>query len=131
VSRITFCISCPCRFTSHLSGPGWRPDHPRGLGAYRRCFFSVDGGALSDLRQHHPGGAVIDVFSTLMVGAPRSLSVPSRGPLSMFFRVDSGHSRIYVSTPRGPLSTFFSIDGGCSRISVSTPRGPAVDVFQS
>jgi hypothetical protein len=43
-SRITFYLSYPCRFTTHLSDLGWGPDSPTGAWGPAVDIFSVDGG---------------------------------------------------------------------------------------
>jgi hypothetical protein len=109
MSRITFCLSCLCRFTTHLLDPGWGLTPPCG-GLPRgpqSTFLSVDGGRSR-------------IFS----------SGTTRGPAVDVFYVDGGRSWITSSgTFWGPPSTFLSVDGGLSRIfSSGTSWGPAVDV---
>jgi hypothetical protein len=94
-------------------------------GAHRRHFLALIGGALPDLQLRHLTGS----------------------SLSMFFYVDGGCSRIFVSTfqgarcrcflalmvgapgstapapPREPTVDIFYVGGGCSWISVSTFQG--------
>jgi hypothetical protein len=78
MSRITFCLSYPCRFTTHLSNPRWGPDPPTGAWGPAIDVFSIDAGRSRILQQHLPGG-----------------------PPSTFFNVDGGCSRISVSTRQG------------------------------
>jgi hypothetical protein len=102
VSRITFCLSCLCRFTPHLLYPRWGPDPPLwGQGCPSSMFFM------------------------LMVDAPRSPALsPPRGPPSTFLSVDGGRSQISSSgTSQGGAVDVFYVDGGRSRISISTSHG--------
>jgi hypothetical protein len=75
--RITFCLSYPCRFTSHLSDPKRGPDPPAGARGPTVNFFNDHGGRyrISDITSQ---GGAIDIFM-LMVSAPRSASAPTRG----------------------------------------------------
>jgi hypothetical protein len=69
--RITFYLSYPSRFTTHLSDPGWGSDPPQESQGAAVHVFSVDGGHPQILWRHLPGG-----------------------PSSSFFSVDVGRSQI-------------------------------------
>jgi hypothetical protein len=97
MSRITFCLLCLCRsqHTFHISDedqiPQWGP------------------------------GISSSMFFTLMVGAPRSPSAPTRGPPSMFFTLMVGApGSITPAPPRESTVDVFYVDGGCSWIFIST-----------
>jgi hypothetical protein len=61
VSRITPCLSYPCRFTTHPSHPEWEPDPLWGPGGPPSIFFNIDEGIPGSLTALAKG-AVIDVF---------------------------------------------------------------------
>jgi hypothetical protein len=107
VSRIIFCLSCQCRFTTHLLHLESRPDPSAGAR-----------GAPS-------------IFLALMVGSFGSPVPPHRGLLSMFLSVDDGRSRISISTSQRDRHRHFSALMVNALGSPSAPpRGPTIDVSQ-
>jgi hypothetical protein len=144
VSRITFCLSYPCRITTHLLDPGWRPDPHGGLGVRRRCFLVLMVGAHGSPAPP-PRGAAVDVFCVdggrsrisitasqgahhrrflvLMVGPFGSLTSPPRGPSLVFLALMVGAPGSLAPPPRGPTIDVFCIDGGCSRIFCIASQG--------
>jgi hypothetical protein len=104
VSRITLCLSYPCRFITYHLNSRWGLDPPWGPGAPPLTFLNMDDGRCQisiSTRQ----GVRRRRFLTLMVGAPRQ-HLPG-GPSSMFLSVDGGRSQILQQRLLGgPSSTF-------------------------
>jgi hypothetical protein len=103
VSRITFCLSCLCMFTTHLLDPGWGPDPPAGARVPAVDVFYVDGGCSRIFSSDTSQGAHRRRFLSLMMGAPgSSASAPPWGLAIDNFYVDGERSWISVSTSQGP-----------------------------
>jgi hypothetical protein len=104
--------------------------HPSGGGVGASIFLNIDGGCsriFVSTRQR----VAVDVFLTLMVGAPGSPPASAKGAHHRrFSSIDGLRFRILGQhLPGGPSSTFLSVDGGRSQILQHHPRGPTIDVL--
>jgi hypothetical protein len=105
VSRITLCLSYPCRFTTHPSDPRWGSDPLWGPRGRRRCFYA------------------------LMVGTSGSPTTPTRWSTIDVFNIDGGCSWISDNTHQGPASDIFNIDVGTPESSGITSQGTRCRCF--
>jgi hypothetical protein len=92
VSRITFCLSCLCRFTTHLLDPGWGLDLPPvGARVPAVDIFYVDGGCSWISSSGTSPMAYCQYFLALIVGTPGSPSLaPPRGLVADIFMLIFG-----------------------------------------
>jgi hypothetical protein len=65
----------------------------------------------------------------LLVGAPRPLTPPPRGPAVDDFCIDGGRSRTSGTASQEARPRRFLVDGGHSRTFGTASTGSAVDVF--
>jgi hypothetical protein len=121
VSRITFCLSCLCRFTPHLLYPGWGPDPPVGARVSVIDVFYVDGGCswISIITSQVPAVDICSVDG----GCSWISSIIFQGGIIDIFSVDGGRSRISIIASQGPAIDIFSVDGGRSQISINSRQG--------
>jgi hypothetical protein len=134
MSRITFCLSYLCKFTTHLLDPRWGPNPPPLAGARVPIVdvFYVDGGRSRVSSSDTSQGAYRRRFLALLVGALGSpASAPPSGAPSMFFTLMVDALGSPTAPPRGAHHRRFlalMVDAPGSLAS-APPRGPTVDVF--
>jgi hypothetical protein len=70
------------------------------------------------------------MFFALMLGAPRSPTVPPRGATIDLFCIDGGRSEVSSTASQGGhRRCFLALMVGGLGSPASPPRGPAIDIF--
>jgi hypothetical protein len=129
---LLFCLSCLCRFTTHLLDHIWGPDPLQGPRCPPSMFFTLMAGASGSSVLASLRGARRRCFLALIVGALGSSALaPPRGPAVDIFYIDGGCSRISVSTSQGGhRRRFLALMVDAPRTPAPTPpRGPTVSIF--